>query len=191
MALSEDQFCPVCKIENFPNATHCAFCNAPLGPGHREETFPQLPEAASQPRERGRRRLLLFVDNHHRPLQVDDNRPVILGRNLEKSVGPQGETILDLTPFDALDRGVSRRHAVLIPVEDGYEISDMGSTNGSWLNQNRMLPGRMYRVEGECELRLGGLVLRLVLRRSGEQTAPFLRQTGPFLRPVTGPVAGD
>jgi hypothetical protein len=193
MPLSDDQFCPVCKIENFPGATNCAFCNAPLGPGRREEALPQLPEAASQPHERGRRRLLLFAEGSKYPLQISGNRAVILGRNLEKGIGPQGETILDLSPFEALERGVSRRHAVLTPVEDGYEIYDMGSTNGSWLNQTRMLPGRRYRLSGESEVRLGRMVLRMVVRvPSGHTgTGPFSINTGPFLRPATGSFSGN
>lgn len=37
--------------------------------------------------------------------------------------------------------GVSRAHARLIPTDDGVQIEDMGSTNGSFINDKRVLRG--------------------------------------------------
>jgi pSer/pThr/pTyr-binding forkhead associated (FHA) protein len=36
------------------------------------------------------------------------------------------------------DGEVSRRHAVVRPVEGGIEIQDLGSTNGTWVNERRI-----------------------------------------------------
>jgi hypothetical protein len=177
MDSSGGSFCPVCKIENLSNARYCAFCNAPLdadkGVAPGSPILSELPALASGSSEPARLRLLLFMPGINRPIQVDGSREIILGRNLEKGSGPQGEPIVDLTPYEALDNGVSRQHVLVRPVEDGYEIRDMGSTNGTWLNQTRILPGRHYRLDGESEIRLGRMVLRMVVRIATGQTSPF------------------
>ncbi|HEX2032113.1 MAG TPA: FHA domain-containing protein, partial [Actinomycetota bacterium] len=36
------------------------------------------------------------------------------------------------------DAEVSRRHAVVRPVEGGLQVEDLGSTNGTWLNGRRI-----------------------------------------------------
>lgn len=50
------------------------------------------------------------------------------------------------------DSEVSRRHAVIRPVPGGVEIQDLGSTNGTWVNDRRaegptvVRPGDLLRV---------------------------------------------
>jgi pSer/pThr/pTyr-binding forkhead associated (FHA) protein len=58
------------------------------------------------------------------------------GRRLEVSSGlvlgrEQADVVID-------DPGVSRRHAVIRPVEDGLEIEDLDSLNGTWVNGRRI-----------------------------------------------------
>jgi pSer/pThr/pTyr-binding forkhead associated (FHA) protein len=174
MNASAGCFCPRCKIENYPGAVTCAFCNHPLNPASPIETkpdpFSEAQIASSPSRSSAQQSLLLFVPGFERPIPIEGDQSVILGRNLEKNLGPQGEVIFDLSPFEALDSGVSRRHALVRPVEDGFEICDMGSTNGTWLNQTRILPGRPYRLDESSEIRLGRMVVHLVVRISRRQT---------------------
>jgi hypothetical protein len=175
--VSDTLYCPVCKIENYPEAYRCAFCNALLLPGDDpltcETEAGQIEEAFCAVRvtgvlpAQGCRRVLVFMPGRSSPLQIEGDRPVILGRNLENKCGPHGEAIVDLSPFNALDKGVSRRHVLLKPVADGYEIYDMGSANGSWLNQTRMLPGRVYHLDRDSEICLGRMILRLAVRGLG------------------------
>lgn len=50
------------------------------------------------------------------------------------------------------DTEVSRRHAVIRPVPGGLEVQDLGSTNGTWVNERRaegptvVRPGDVLRV---------------------------------------------
>ena len=150
-------FCPNCNIENPPGSRVCAFCAHLLEEEGRPATCLDTPVDSNC-------RLLLFVPGVEKPLQIDAGRTIILGRDLDQAQGGQGEVILDLSPFQALESGVSRRHALVRPVENGFELSDMGSTNGTWLNQSRIVPGQGYRLSGNSEIHLGRMLLYLVVR---------------------------
>src|SRR5690606_17316655 len=59
-----------------------------------------------------------------------------LGRPNNQETRP----MVDLTIFLGHLLGVSREHAALILTDEGLHIQDLGSTNGSWLNQRRLAP---------------------------------------------------
>lgn len=61
------------------------------------------------------------------------------------------------------DTQVSRRHAVLRRQDDGYTITDLNSTNGTFLNGNRLDADRSYPIQQSDELRIGNHRLRLLL----------------------------
>ena len=65
----------------------------------------------------------------------------------------------------AADPSVSRAHARML-VEDGeLHVQDAGSTNGTYLNGQRLAAGADARVRNGDELILGSLTLRVELRR--------------------------
>ncbi len=69
---------------------------------------------------------------------------------------------LDLTPFGGQIAGVSRKHAHVIKRDDGLYIEDLGSTNGSSLNQIPIEADRLYPLRDGDEIELGRL--RIVMR---------------------------
>ena len=90
---------------------------------------------------------------------LDVRQALIIGRvdaELDELPG------LDLTNYDAMQNGVSRQHAVLIPSADALFVSDLGSTNGTWLNSGFLEPGARYILSAGDRLELG--LLRLVVR---------------------------
>jgi serine protease Do len=73
----------------------------------------------------------------------------------------QHELVLGRENVDVLveDPEVSRRHAVVRPVEGGIEIDDLGSSNGTFVNGVRVREPRVLR-DGD-EIRLGSVGLRV------------------------------
>ncbi len=68
------------------------------------------------------------------------------------------------------DRGLSRRHAQVLRLPDGFYLEDMGSTNGTFYNGERI--GDMRRLESGCRIQIGeNTVLRFSLQDELEQEA--------------------
>tara|TARA_R110000751_G_scaffold9609_2_gene35742 strand:- start:3278 stop:4504 length:1227 start_codon:yes stop_codon:yes gene_type:complete len=61
--------------------------------------------------------------------------------------------------------GVSRRHAVLHLQEGRLRLTDLGSTNGTWIDGRRIPPRRSVGLREAARLRLGRVDLRLRPRR--------------------------
>ena len=63
--------------------------------------------------------------------------------------------VLDLAPYMAIEYGVSRHHAALIPGEDALYVVDLDSTNGTWINGKYLEPGQRYMLTPGDRLELG------------------------------------
>lgn len=75
-----------------------------------------------------------------------------------RSVDPTPlKPMLNLENLDGLGTtsSVSRRHAMVCPTEDGYEIVDLFSRNGTWINEQRLLPNKPYPLPSGSHLRVG------------------------------------
>lgn len=113
---------------------------------------------------------------------VDVDHMVIVGRtDRETRLIPD----VDLTPYGALDHGVSRQHAVILPTDEGLCLIDLDSSNGTALNDKRVAPGQKHILRSGDRLTFG--TLRLIvrvshsLRRGGEAAPPMSRR--PLLCP--------
>lgn len=59
--------------------------------------------------------------------------------------------------------GISRKHALLICNVDEFFIIDQGSTNGTFINEERLVPGRRFEFTSFFPVRLGESVLLTLL----------------------------
>jgi len=75
---------------------------------------------------------------------------------------PESEIFLD-------DVTVSRRHAVIHRQPEGYEISDAGSLNGTYLDHERVDRAALADMQ---EIQVGRFVLTFVLGGAQERSAP-------------------
>lgn len=92
-----------------------------------------------------------------------------LGEQGEYIVGrvSAGQSILpdvDLEPYDAYQAGVSRLHASIRVMEHGMSITDLGSSNGTRVNNKKLKPHQEHPLSNKDIIRLGRLSMETVLR---------------------------
>jgi hypothetical protein len=167
---SQGRFCPVCKRKNERDAVQCAYCGAEMGPAVSSPpttekiagatiAFPKPPRIKTDTLipEGG---IAIFLLDTSNPIAVYAIDEFVLGRASEGSL----EEIVDLTPYGAFSSGVSRRHAMIRRKKTGYEIIDLDSTNGTWLNEKRITPTKAYLLTNGATIRLGQLRLQVLMR---------------------------
>jgi hypothetical protein len=71
---------------------------------------------------------------------------------------------IDLAPFDALNKGVSRLHAGLRRQGETLVLTDLGSRNHSYINGQRLHPQEVRVLRNGDELRFGQLNLRVYFK---------------------------
>lgn len=159
------RICPVCQSRNEYDAILCVHCGAtlddPLHAEHKTKTTDMqalTPEMIREWVQKNTKEaavpnsgIAFYVDGHSMPAYIDPTGEFVLGRK----VGTTSEQLLDLAPFAAYSLGVSRRHVAVRPAGSGYEILDLGSVNGTWLNEERMVPHQAYPLPSGSHLRLG------------------------------------
>ena len=99
--------------------------------------------------------LYLRIQEIEIPLVLQFDEAIILGR--EAATG-DGEHSLDLTPFGGNEKGVSRRHAAIQLVKNSIVLMDLGSSNNTFINGQRLASHEPHiLIEGD-EIRLGNLI---------------------------------
>ena len=136
--------CTECQMENIGGALFCEECGAKL------EAPNELQETAME--SHGERLVLAFPDGSTLEIPVKDE--VVIGRE-----DPVSEVFpdLDLTGFGGMEKGVSRKHAVIHRSGGDYTVEDMGSTNGTYVNRKKVLPNTPQAIKPGDELRFGKL----------------------------------
>jgi pSer/pThr/pTyr-binding forkhead associated (FHA) protein len=86
---------------------------------------------------------------------IDKNAPVIYPLNGPKVVLGSSEKSDIVIPV----LGVSRKHVCILIEGDQHSVVDLGSTNGSFINENRLIPGKKTEFTTFFPLRLGTNVL--------------------------------
>jgi pSer/pThr/pTyr-binding forkhead associated (FHA) protein len=133
--------CHGCGRENESNIKQCVYCNALL---------PRAPLSSV-----GLLEIRLKTENKA-IVQIDAPgvEGYIIGRADHKiSYLPD----IDLGIYNALENGVSRRHAALINFQNVVHVVDLGSVNGTFLNNERLNADIPYAINIFDELRLGNL----------------------------------
>jgi hypothetical protein len=93
-------------------------------------------------------------------LPLADRTEFTLGRSAE------GQPIVpdvDLSPYNAYANGVSRLHAVLKLIQEQIIIMDLGSSNGTYLNGNRLPPYVETPVAHGDIVNLGKLKIQMLI----------------------------
>jgi pSer/pThr/pTyr-binding forkhead associated (FHA) protein len=136
--------CPVCRQFNPVGVRFCVECGLVL-----ESALPN--DAFAAPAVR----LPVLVD--------EDGREHVIRPGLQV-VGRAADLILD-------DSRVSRRHAQIVLEDDQVGIEDLGSTNGTRVDDQPLPPGERRFLAPGAEISLGGRRLRLTMPAENERTA--------------------
>jgi hypothetical protein len=174
MASEHKRTCPICATETADETLNaCPTCGAPLAAPleentttHRVEEKTELPQHIETllidlvPSAGG---VAIYFTGDIEPFTIRQEDEFILGRVVEGMSVGENETIVDLTPYNAFEMGISRRHSMIRRTKTGYEICDLGSTNGTWVNGLRLVPYKTYPFN-KAQVRIGLMRLFIIYR---------------------------
>lgn len=110
------------------------------------DTRPALPGS--------RRVLRIFVPQEIEPLMFVSPDRLVMGR------GGKGVKLdVNLSEQYGWMLGVSREHAEIVYEQGQYYISDLNSTNGTFLNSSRLRPNERYPLESADQIRMGHFLM--------------------------------
>ena len=129
-------------------------------PPSSEETRPSPPPPEVTPERAGPAWRVLFhvTGSQTSTVGLDVWRVTVLGRTDPMSAFRPD---LDFAPYGAMRHGVSRRHALIRPGERNLYLIDQNSTNGTWVNGQRLMPGRDFPLSDGDIIELGALHMTL------------------------------
>ncbi|GAB4492606.1 MAG: hypothetical protein Fur0016_25330 [Anaerolineales bacterium] len=104
--------------------------------------------------------LAFFFLDDKLPFEICTEDEFLIGRKVDDAP----EYMVDLAIYDGFGHGVSRRHAQVRRVAAGYEIKDLESTNGTWVNEQRLVPNKPYPLASGALLRLGRMRMVVVYK---------------------------
>lgn len=161
--------CPTCGAENLPGTLFCVQCGTylPSGGPLRTEPLPEQDDGRPARPTAGAggvgdlaRRISLEMEimNTGRTVVLSADREVLVGR-LDAAHGIFPE--LDTTSDGGLEEGVSRRHARIYAREGTCFVEDLDSTNGTFLNGERITPYLPYAFHDGDVLTFGTLEVKV------------------------------
>lgn len=107
--------------------------------------------------------VVMYVQEADEPLVLLVDEPTVLGRgNIDRKRNPD----IDLTVYDAFALGVSSRHAGLQRQGSQLVLTDLASTNGTYLNGERLEEYQPVILHDSDEIRLGKLKIALYFESS-------------------------
>jgi hypothetical protein len=114
--------------------------------------------------------LRIEIEGGATPMLVYPKQEIILGRR-DPNTGTLPD--VDLTAYAGYRMGVSRRHASIRLQDKQLNLSDLGSSNGTFLNGTRLIGHRPYQLRDGDEIRLGQMVLKVFFQSNKKKTGPL------------------
>lgn len=171
--------CPNCKHQELDGALFCSECGAQLVFSNTKVTEPIAEEMKTLPvnksisepvpgqksngeKPSGSVGLSLKVVSSGQVIPLSGQNEFTLGRITE------GQPILpdiDLTPYEGYAEGVSRLHAAIRITERGVMIVDLGSSNGTRINGQKIVPNVNYPLKDGDIIALGRIKMQITIRR--------------------------
>lgn len=168
-----DQVCSNCGKTNAAAEAYCYACGHILPAGIKSSETRGLDDAQNL-KPQIRWGTAYFGDHTVLRLHLRDTSETIEAQFIDEIVFGRAHKDdmpdIDLTPYGAMELGVSRRHVKLRRETATVMVQDLGSRNGTFLNGNRLVPYQPRVLRNEDELCLGSLVLRVSFMRKPDSS---------------------
>lgn len=161
------QTCPRCTHINRDGELVCQRCRQPLstytGLATRkmrpnmdfdDNTAIHFTNTSPLPRNK----ITFELQDHNERIVIENQSRIVIGRSSTHSARVPD---VDLTPFHAFSKGVSSTHASIFRVDNCLNISDLGSTNGTYLNREALTPHQAYELHNGDVIYLGQMAIRV------------------------------
>ena len=163
--------CPYCQHEMMEGALFCEECGLSLwGDSQGQVATRELADDADEFSVKSgwgtatfqeSNQVIIHIRDAAEPVTIHPGAEFLIGRHDSASgISPN----LDLSPYNALEKGVSRIHAALRRGEDVLSIVDLDSANGTYLNGQRLAAHQPRLLRDGDEIRLGKLVLHIYFK---------------------------
>lgn len=164
--------CPYCGFKNREGTLFCEECGQTLF-GDAADATTTTKQLQNVPDELGMKAtwgtarfspegsLIIHIRDATEPIILQPHDEIFIGRH-DSSSNTRPE--LDLAPYGAIEKGVSRVHACIRRSEDALTLVDMGSVNGTYLNGQRLTPNQPRVLRDGDEIRLGKLVVHIYFK---------------------------
>lgn len=143
-------------LNTFANAAEATLSLSPAAPASSPSDLPPTEETLLRKREvdTAPPHLLISRQNATVPLPTLSSKEesLLIGRT--KGLA---QVDINLTPYSGAKAGVSRQHARLTAQDKLWLLTDLGSTNGTYVNEVKLIPGMSVRLNHGDEIRFGGL----------------------------------
>lgn len=164
--------CAKCGNLNEDEAKICLYCGALLDSTNERVSTRSLDDADFEEgtpkwgsaRTNARTKLVLGIEGEARSLafNANDITELILGRSDPKTgEAPQ----VNMTEYGALEKGVSRKHAIIMRKDGSLYLIDQASANGTYLNGQKLVPNQPRVLRDGDDVRLGHLVVRVTFEQ--------------------------
>ncbi len=161
------QTCPRCTHSNRDGELVCQRCRQPLstytGLATRkmraaidfdDDDLVQFTSTSPIPRNK----ITIELVEHGQQIVFENQNRLVIGRSSNHSARLPD---VDLTPYHAFSKGVSSQHASIFRTDDTLHISDLGSTNGTYLNREGLTPHQAYPLHNGDLIFLGQMAIRI------------------------------
>ena len=103
--------------------------------------------------------VVFLIDNMTARLEIREDQIYYIGRFKGNK-----DDELNLTPYNALQKGVSRLHAKLIMLDDRLYVMDLNSSNGTYVHRKRLMPNEPSLLHSGDELLLARMKIQVAFR---------------------------
>lgn len=109
--------------------------------------------------------LAMYLAGTSDPIYQSSENEFVIGRQVGEETP---DSFLDLAKWGGYQLGLSKRHASIRRAANSnahaYEVIDLSSRNGTWLNDEQLLPDKPYPFPSGSHLRLAKMRLFILYR---------------------------